>query len=219
MPKGKRREPLLVVGAGDQARVVLDILAGLPVWSPMGLVDVNQKPELYGTRIDDVPVIGDLGCLQRVQAFGCTRFVVAVGDNRKRKELTAHLLRSGLLPATLIHPSATVSSRAEIGAGVVVHHHAHVGTGSRIEAGAIVNTGAGVDHDCRVGEFAHVAPHAALCGRVLVGELTLIGVGACVRPQIRIGRRVTVGAGAAVVEDVPDDATVAGVPARPLKRR
>lgn len=220
MPRRKRTDSLLIVGAGDQARVVLDLLSapGMP-FVPLGLVDVNQRPEIHGTTIDDVPVIGDLGCLQRVQGLGCRRFVVAVGDNRKRQELTLHVRRAGLEPANVIHPSATVSPKATIGSGLVIHHHAHVGTGARVDDGVIVNTGACVEHDCHVSAFAHIAPRAVLCGRVTVGDLTLVGVGACVRPQIRVGRRVVVGAGATVVEDVPDDVTVVGVPARTRGRR
>ena len=66
---------------------------------------------------------------------------------------------------------------------------------------------------------AHVAPGCALAGNVRVGVRTLIGVGSAVRPGIRIGADVIVGTGSAVVSDVPDGATVAGVPARLLRQR
>ncbi len=220
MPKTRVQEPLLIVGAGDQARVVLDILeTGSLPFRPAGLIDVLQRPEIIGTKVDGVMVIGDLSALPRAQGMGCTKAFVAVGDNLRRKEYTHQVLKHGLSLATLAHPSAQVSPRAVLGAGVIIHHLALVGTGARVEDGAIVNTGAGVDHDCRIGTFAHVAPHAALCGRVVVGDLTLIGVGASVRPGIRIGRRVTVGAGATVVADVDDDLTVVGVPARTLRKK
>ncbi|MNP82383.1 Maltose O-acetyltransferase [compost metagenome] len=49
-------------------------------------------------------------------------------------------------------------------------------------------------------------------------DLSWIGIGASVRQLVQIGARVTVGAGAAVVADVPDSVTVAGVPARILRR-
>ena len=75
------------------------------------------------------------------------------------------------------------------------------------------NSGAIVEHECIVGDFAHIAPGAVLSGNVHVGEGTLVGVGARVIPGIRIGAWATVGAGAVVIEDVPDGATVVGVPA------
>lgn len=82
----------------------------------------------------------------------------------------------------------------------------------------IVNHGAVVDHDCVVGEFAHVAPNATLGGGVSVGRLSMVGAGATVLPGTRIGRGCIIGAGAVVRRDVPDGATVVGVPAKAIDR-
>ena len=89
--------------------------------------------------------------------------------------------------------------------------------GSRLGEGCIVNTAATVDHDCTLGAFVHISPGAHLAGGTQVGEDSWIGIGACTRQQVRIGSGVTVGAGAAVVGDVADGLTVAGVPARVLR--
>jgi len=53
-------------------------------------------------------------------------------------------------------------------------------------------------------------------GGVHVGEGAHIGLGASVRQGIKIGRNAIVGAGAVVIEDVPEDVTVVGVPAMVL---
>ncbi|MNO01775.1 putative lipopolysaccharide biosynthesis O-acetyl transferase WbbJ [compost metagenome] len=53
---------------------------------------------------------------------------------------------------------------------------------------------------------------------VKVGDLSWIGIGACVRQVLEIGSSVVVGAGAAVVCNISDNMTVAGVPARVLVR-
>lgn len=45
-----------------------------------------------------------------------------------------------------------------------------------------------------------------------------IGVGACVLGSLRVGRGAKVGANAVVLEDVPDNTTAAGIPARVVKR-
>lgn len=57
-----------------------------------------------------------------------------------------------------------------------------------------------------------------LSGDVVNCEDAHVGIEACVRQCICIGRSFVVGAGAAVVSDVPDDAIVVGVPARPLRK-
>jgi acetyltransferase-like isoleucine patch superfamily enzyme len=61
-----------------------------------------------------------------------------------------------------------------------------------------------------------VAPHATVAGGVEIGECTWIGAGAVVKQYIKIGANCMIGAGAVVVKDVPDNTTVAGVPAREI---
>nr|WP_254282448.1 acyltransferase [Haloarcula salina] len=53
-------------------------------------------------------------------------------------------------------------------------------------------------------------------GEVVVGERAMIGAGAIVLPGVEIGPGAQVAANSLVTEDVPADATVAGVPAEPL---
>ncbi len=50
----------------------------------------------------------------------------------------------------------------------------------------------------------------------VVADGASIGSGATILGGLRIGERALVGAGAVVTRDVPDDATVAGNPAKPL---
>jgi len=94
--------------------------------------------------------------------------------------------------------------------GVVVNADAQIGRG------VILNTGCSVDHDCILQDFVHISPGARLAGNVRVGAGSWIGIGAVVREGVRIGSDVMVGAGATVINDIPDNTRVAGVPARAL---
>ncbi len=51
-------------------------------------------------------------------------------------------------------------------------------------------------------------------GAAIVGNDVSFGAGAKILGAVRIGDRARIGANAVVVSDVPDDATVVGVPAR-----
>jgi acetyltransferase-like isoleucine patch superfamily enzyme len=55
-------------------------------------------------------------------------------------------------------------------------------------------------------------------GGATVRELARVGANTTVLPGVTIGRNALVGAGSVVVDDVPEDAVVAGSPARVLKR-
>jgi serine O-acetyltransferase len=55
-------------------------------------------------------------------------------------------------------------------------------------------------------------------GAPLVAKGAYIGAGAKVLGQVRIGRNALIGANAVVLQDVPDDATAVGVPARIVQK-
>jgi acetyltransferase EpsM len=214
-------QPLLIVGTGDHARVVID-LARACGRAPTGcLAPLGDGSVSVGGAVDGVPVIGMLG--DEVDGSGridpAARFVVAIGDNDRRRTEFARCLRLGMKPAALVHPSATVLGNARIEPGAQVCAGAVIGLAARVGRNAIINTGATIDHDNVIAEHAMIAPGVHLAGRVTVDEGAWIGIGAVVRQGIRIGSWSLVAAGAVVVRDVPAAAAVAGVPASPMVNR
>ncbi|MEG1616789.1 MAG: acetyltransferase [Bacteroidales bacterium] len=197
-----KKENIHLLGASGHARVILDILKSRK--QPVGeIYDANPAiRELQGH-----PVLP-----QREMKFP---LLICIGDNYTRARLANQL--NGPF-ASAVAASATISSSATISEGSVVMQGAIIQAGSRIGRHAIVNTVASVDHDCIVGDFVHISPHAALCGNVTVGEGTHIGAGATVIQGVTIGKWCCVGAGAVVIHDVPDGATVVGVPAQEIHR-
>ncbi len=201
---------LVIVGAGDHGRVVLDILraGGEP---PDGFV---EPVPAASREVDGLPVIGSL--VDPGWASPGTRFVVALGDNRARRDAFERCLELGLSPAAAIHPTAHLLAGVEVAPGAMICAGAIIGLAARVAANAIVNTGATVDHDNRIGPHATVAPGAHLAGRVTLDEGAFVGIGASVREGCAVGAWAFVAGGAMVVDDVPADARVAGVPARPM---
>ncbi len=89
----------------------------------------------------------------------------------------------------------------------------------RVQIGANINfshcMGIVIAPGAKIGSRVKIRQHVTIgSGHAVIGDDVEFGAGAKVIGSVRIGNRVKVGANAVVVHDVPDDATVVGVPAR-----
>ena len=74
-------------------------------------------------------------------------------------------------------------------------------------------------HDDIIGDYATLCAGVVLGGGVHVGARAYLGMNASVRQDLMVGRDSTLGMGSALVRDLPELQTWAGVPAGPLKDR
>lgn len=209
----------LILGGGGHARVVID---GIRMGTGATVDAILDKDsDKWGTELDGVPIWGNDSLIPETRAKGISHFIVAVGgtgDNAVRKALFDHAAKSGLMPLSVVHPSAVCAHGVVIGRGSFIGPGAILGPGAVIGENVIINSGAIVEHDCQVGDHVHVASAACLSGSVRIGSLAHIGAGAVSLQGIQIGRASVVGAGAVVIHDVADSSRVAGVPATPISR-
>lgn len=140
------------------------------------------------------------------------RAVLAVDPPLERARLAGHYGWDSLL--TIVAPSATVSRTARLGRGSIVQHRVNIGRNARVGLACKLNSEAYLHHDVVVGDYCTVGPGARLLGNVSIGPQTYIGSDATVLPRKRIGSDVIVGAGSIVTRNIPDGATVKGVPAK-----
>ena len=171
-----------------------------------------------GEAVNGVPVIATDDDALMAEWPADTQLFIALGINARRMEMGALAQKQGIDLATLIDPSAIVSATAEIGAGSVLMANVVINANVHIGAHCILNTACTIDHDGDLADGVQIGPGVHAAGNVDFGERSLVGVGASLIPGVRVGREATVGAGAAVTTDVPDGVTVAGVPARPIRR-
>ncbi|MCE5310919.1 MAG: acetyltransferase [Acidobacteriales bacterium] len=202
------KEPVIVLGAGGHAKVVIEILEEQERFQIAGCVSRDPGGELLG-----VPILGDDGILPALHADGLRKAFVAIGDNRARLDAMERAAAAGFELVNAVSRHSVISPRVSLGRGVAVMPGAVVNVLSRIGDGAIINTGATVDHDCDIGRCAHVAPGTNLAGSVVIGEGVFLGIGSRVLPCVTVGAWTTVGAGAVVISDLPGGVTAIGVPA------
>ncbi len=199
---------LLILGAGTFAVEVLEAaeLAGRTVRgfvvSDAALRPSALKEALPVFTVDDVPC--DFDDVEVVGGIVST----------KRSGLVEAMAARGFRFGTVRHPSAIVSPRATVGAGVMIGAGAIVAANTTIGPHTILNRGANVAHDVHLGAFTTIGPGVVIAGAVTVGARAWLGVGVVVRDHLTIGEGALVAAGAVVVKPVPPRTLVAGWPAR-----
>jgi len=204
--------PVIVIGAGGHAKVLIDTLRTSSVVIE-GIVDAD--PQLTGTKVLGIPVLGGDELLSTYIPADCVlvNAIGSVGSTLLRADLFCRFRSLGFRFLTIIHPSATIASDAILDEGAQVMAGAIIQPGSRIGMNSIVNTKVSIDHDCIIDADVHLAPGVTLSGGVRVGNGVHVGTGAIVIQGIEIGRNSVIGAGSVVLRDVPEGVTVYGVPA------
>lgn len=97
-------------------------------------------------------------------------------------------------------------TRTKIGYGFTIG--AQGGMCIAINGGTIIGNNVGISQFVNIGTN-HKTP-------AIIGDNVYIGPHVCLVDDVKIGSNATIGAGAVVTKDVPENATVAGVPAKVL---
>lgn len=200
-------KPVLVIGAGGHAAVLVEILRQLDC-QILGLVasaPPSTKPIFSGlncyTSDDDVLKFNAEDILL-VNAVG------ALPGKNLRVQLHEKFKRYGYHFMTVVSPNAIVSDYALLAEGVQLLPGSIVNANAVIGVASIINSGAIVEHDCSIGRFNHIAPGSVLSGDVVTEDFVHIGTGANVIQGIHIGEHTVVGAGATVTKNLASNKTL-----------
>jgi len=213
--KGK----VVILGAGGLAREAYWVFCDVnkrtgKVWEVLGFIDEN--PAHWGESICDIPILGDFGWF-KTASKGELKVISAVGSPKVRESLIEKARGLGLIFCTVVHPSVQMSEYVEMGFGTVITAGCILTTQIQIGNHVFLNLDTTIGHDVIIEGFVNVAPGCHISGNVALKEGADLGTGAVVLQGVTIGKWSTVGAGAVVIEDVPDNAVVAGVPAKVIK--
>jgi sugar O-acyltransferase (sialic acid O-acetyltransferase NeuD family) len=212
---------IVLIGGGGHASDILGVIE-----------DRNDAGGLDGEPIDVVGILDDdapsprrfagrgvthLGPLSALASVDATHYVLAAGWPASRHALHQRISASHrLAAATLVHPTATVGRGVSLGEGTVVMAGVHLSPMVTVGRHACLSNHAVVGHDAVIGDYAGLMPGAITSGDTVIGEGCLVGANATIIEGRTLGPWAKVGAGAVATADVAGDATVVGVPARPI---
>ena len=215
------------------AQEIIDFIAKAEKKTPVKLyvrekpgkkVDWGTKARVYGGRKGKT-VFGDWADLKPVLDANADALDYYDIENDCRNSAVPLLDLKGvnarIEPGAIIRDRVSIGDNAVIMMGAVINIGAVIGEGTMIDMGTILGGRATVGKHCHIGAGTVLAGvvEPASATPVIIEDDVMIGANAVVLEGVHVGRGAVVAAGAVVVEDVPENAVVAGVPARVIKQR
>lgn len=209
---------IVIIGAGgfgrEVSQLIEDINADKRTWHLLGFID--ETPEKNGIVINDTTVLGGFEWFKNK---GRKRLwtVCALGNPRDKYNLINKASAYNVSFANLIHPDAKINKHFEIGMGCIICCNSFISVNTKIGNHVSINPGCGIGHDAVINDYTSLYWNVTLAGNVTIKTGCEIGSKAAVIPKKTVGEWSVIGAGAVVINDIPENCTAVGVPARPIK--
>jgi sugar O-acyltransferase (sialic acid O-acetyltransferase NeuD family) len=200
---------LILIGAGGHARSCIDVIESEGKYRVAGIVGLREE---LGKKIDGYEVIAldeDLEEISKKYEYA----LITIGQIKSadpRIKAYENVKKNGLKLATIISPTAHVSTHADIGPGTIIMHGAIVNSGASVRENCIVNTRALIEHDSRISSHCHISTGALINGGVSIDEGCFIGSGSVIKERITIGKCSIVGMTTKVRRNLPPNSFFLG---------
>lgn len=200
------QKPVIILGAGEHARVVRNIFL------------LNGRKEVFflDDKTDKPDVIGSLADIDKYNEG--YDFFISFGNNIFRQKWYEDLKKSGRNLTNAIHPKACIEESAKHGDNVMIGANTYININTSLGNNVIVNNSCNIDHDNIIEDHVQIAPGSVTGGGVIIKSGTFLGIGSTVIDHITIGKNILVGGGAVVVDNLEDENSLyLGIPAKKIK--
>jgi sugar O-acyltransferase (sialic acid O-acetyltransferase NeuD family) len=211
------KEKLVIIGAGGLGREIVFLLSDINgrnnCFDISGFID--DTPGLQDKIINGVPVLGNSSWLLNYNEN--INVVIAVGSSQARKNIYERFSnKKNICFPNIIADNSKCSDTVVIGKGCIIGYNSTLLANITLGDFVLLNHYCAIGHDVCIGDFVTLYGNVSVSGNVTIDSCAEIGAGVRIMQKKSIGENSKVGIGSVVVNNVPADCTVFGVPAKKI---
>ncbi|WP_029596778.1 acetyltransferase [Flavobacterium sp. ACAM 123] len=200
---------IIIIGCGSHASELVDYIeyinknSSTQQYHIKGLIDNTDAHYLhYNYNYKFIGNIDDHAIDSNVY------YLLGIGNVTIRSKVLEEFRSKNAKFTGIIHPTALISSSAEIGEGTIISHNVSVGPKAKIGAFNVINSRCTIGHDTEIGDNNFLSPQVVLGGYVKIKNLNFLGTNSCVLPEIEIESNNKIMAGMTITSKVHNNETV-----------
>jgi sugar O-acyltransferase (sialic acid O-acetyltransferase NeuD family) len=208
---------IYIIGASGLAKEVGTYIINLqPTFEIAGFIDRNVgEYKTLRIKSQEYEVIDEDVFLSKIQKKGqYPNVVIAVSNPDIRVAIVEKYVNLCSFP-NIIHPSVLfLDDNINLGKGNLFAPGCIVHTNVTIGNFNYFNCGVSIGHDAHIGDYNLLNSKVSISGIVHIGNKNLIGANASVMQVVQIGNDNVIGMGSALTNNITNNSTLVGVPAR-----
>ncbi len=190
------------IGAGDYGK---EIFYCSDFYDPIifsGFVDIKKKKDIL--LIDNF-----------LKFKNKVHYTITIGDSKKRHEVFKHLKnKKFLINKKIIFRSVNLSKNVFIGDGSILMHNVYLANNVKIGKNCHIHGNSIVGHNSQIDDNVTIGAGVFIGGHSKIGMGTIIHPNSVIIKNKVIGKNCSVGSGSVVFQNLPDNMSVFGVPAK-----
>lgn len=203
----------IIIGAGTYGQVYAEYLKNS--YNIVAFYDDDES--LHNSKVNNIEVVGKVS--DALSLPKSTAIFVPIGNNPIRVELLKKFEENGFDIPSYIHPQTIIDSSVRISEkAVYVLPGTTIMPLVTIDSYVMISIGSNIIHHTHLEEGVFISNGCNIGANIFAKKNVYIGMGATIMTGVKIvGENSLIGAGAVVIKDVPENAVMAGVPAKVIK--